>query len=286
MRIENLPFENCFIVHSLSGGSNRKFYRVNCGGRKRIVMHGEKDEVDRYTRLAKSLREAGINVPEIYNVQGNYVLMEDLGDMSLYHYVKIYGPNTGIYEKVIDQLVKLQSKNVDRLPIFDGEKLFSEFRHFKKFYVPYARIDTNGWEEHIKEIVNKCLSAPFVPMHRDFQSKNIFIKESKIYMVDFQDMHVGPLYFDLASLLFDPYVMLQDRSIWELVKYYEKISRTEFDCEGFIACGILRIMQALGAFVRLSSEGKDFFKDFIRKGRSRLKKLLCDAGFYGMADAL
>ena len=286
MQMQNLPFKDCSVIHPLSGGSKRGFYRVNCGGKRRVVMSGEEDEVNKYVKVAKLLGENGINVPRVYDVRENHVLMEDLGDMSLYRYVKIYGPDIGIYKKVLDELVKLQSKKFTGLPMFDAEKLFSEYRHFRKFYVPYARINTTGWEDNIKEIVSKCLLTPFVPMHRDFQSTNVFIKEGKVYMVDFQDMHLGPLYFDLAALLFDPYVMLQNSIVWELAEYYEEKMKIEFDRDGFLACGILRIMQALGAFVRLSSQGKEFFKGFIRRGKCRLKGLLRDAGFDNMADSL
>ncbi len=286
MTIIQLPFKDCTVLEEFYGGSKRRFMRVRCGGERYVVMRGSTDEVERYVSVARELYRKHVPVPRIYRQKDGFVLMEDLGDLSLYRFVKLYGENLDIYEKVIKELVNLQQRSIEGLERFGYDKLHGEYLHFKEYYAPYAGLDTFLWDKKIEYIVEKCLETHFVPMHRDFQSTNIYIKEGKVYFVDFQDMHTGPVYFDLAALLFDPYVMLQNRTIEELLDYYKNISGFDFDNEVFLACGILRIMQALGAFVRLSKEGKEFFKRFIKGGICRLKGLLRDMKLDNLADSL
>ncbi len=280
------PFDHCDIVEELSGGSNRRFFRVRCAKGVFVVMQAQVKEIERYIKVRDKLSISGIGVPSIVDVKDKFVLLEDLGDLSLYKYVKTYGPSVDIYKKVMSELIKLQKSNIDGLPVFGREKLFGEFLHFKRFYVPYVGIDVKSWDEKVYFLVEKCHNAAYVPMHRDLQSTNIFIKNGKIYFVDFQDMHMGPLYFDIASLLFDPYIMLKTDLIWQLVEYYKGIVKIEFEREGLLSCGVLRLMQALGAFVKLSMEGKVFFERFIKAGRLRLMELLRDMELSDMADLL
>jgi hypothetical protein len=117
-------------------------------------------------------------------------------------------------------------------------------------------------------------------MHRDFQSQNIYLKDGKIRIIDFQSARIGPLTYDLAALLRDAYVRIDAEQEREFVRYYVNaihergidISETDFWSAYEITC-LQRNMQALGAFANLSlNKGKPHFKQFIPRG---LELLIC-----------
>ncbi len=286
MTIKWLPFKEFEVVEELHGGSKRSFFRVKKNNLTYVVMRASIEEVERFKKIDKLLFERGINVPEVYDVRGEYILMEDVGSTSLYRLSREFGFNPEIYKKVIYELVRLQNLEYHNFPVFGARNLRNEYEQFKKYYALLHRIDTSKWEYRVDSAVKECMELEKVPMHRDFQSTNIYIKEGKVYFLDFQDMHMGPLYFDLAALLYDPYIMMQHDYKDELFEYYGKISGRKLDRERYLSCAMLRIMQALSAYVRLSREGKEFFKNFIRKGECTLKNILRDKGFHELADSL
>jgi len=89
-----------------------------------------------------------------------------------------------------------------------------------------------------------------VLVHRDFQSQNVMIREGSAWLIDFQGMRFGLAQYDLASLLYDPYVSLHDGERRELLDYYKSLCggvSADFD-EIFRWCALQRLMQALGAY--------------------------------------
>jgi len=104
-------------------------------------------------------------------------------------------------------------------------------------------------------------------MHRDFQSRNIFIKEGRIRLIDFQSAHCGHPFYDLASLLWDPYVNLDDNFRKELARYYGA------DMELLKRFAIQRLAQATAAYRKLSKR-KSFFGQFIPVSTNRLILLI------------
>jgi aminoglycoside/choline kinase family phosphotransferase len=120
-------------------------------------------------------------------------------------------------------------------------------------------MDEAQWRElaalpPLGEIAERLAHLPRVLVHRDFQSQNIIMRNSLAYLIDFQGMRPGLAEYDLASLLFDPYVDLSSTERDELICYYRekqaengRIIDGEFD-ETLRLCGMQRLMQALGAY--------------------------------------
>ena len=118
--------------------------------------------------------------------------------------------------------------------------------------------------------------------HRDFQSTNVSIVENRVRIIDFQSARYGPAEYDLASLVYDPYVKLTDSQVADVIENYLKefanqnvtIVPSNFSVTiRYVA--ISRLMQALGAFCFLSSvKGKNGFRRYIPVAESRLKSLL------------
>jgi aminoglycoside/choline kinase family phosphotransferase len=115
-------------------------------------------------------------------------------------------------------------------------------------------------------------------MHRDLQSRNIMVKNGDYYFIDFQGGRMGPIEYDLASLLIDPYVSLPYPVQDQLLKYCIKklLSFVDFDPDKFRTCfkycALTRNLQILGAFGYLSREmGKTYFKQYIPRAVETLK---------------
>ena len=105
----------------------------------------------------------------------------------------------------------------------------------------------------LKQIAEQLGSYPRVLVHRDFQSQNIIIRQGQAYLIDFQGMRPGLAEYDLASILYDPYVHLTGSERAELRQFYRSTAEVNdpvFD-ERFRLCAMQRIMQALGAYAFL-----------------------------------
>ncbi len=118
----------------------------------------------------------------------------------------------------------------------------------------------------LKQIAEQLANYPRVLVHRDFQSQNIIIRQGQAYLIDFQGMRPGLAEYDLASLLYDPYVQLSTIERQESLKYYRNevsMSGSAFE-EKFQLCAMQRLMQALGAYGYLGNvKGYDLFLDHI-----------------------
>src|SRR5205814_7764697 len=127
----------------------------------------------------------------------------------------------------------------------------------------------------LENIAEQLAELPRVLVHRDFQSQNIIVRSGQAYFIDFQGMRPGLAQYDLASLLYDPYVDLSEAEREELLTYY---------CDGSIAddfrdtlrlCAIQRLMQALGAYGFLGLvRGHTHFLQYIPKALGSLREVL------------
>ena len=133
------------------------------------------------------------------------------------------------------------------------------------------------WER----IAERLAAWPRVLVHRDFQSQNILIHEEHAHLIDFQGLRPGLAHYDLASLLYDPYVRLTAEERAELVDFYLGLgsridlgeTRAEFD-EIYRLCAVQRLMQALGAYGYLGlAKGKDQFLAHVPPALASLRQV-------------
>ena len=112
-------------------------------------------------------------------------------------------------------------------------------------------------------------------VHRDFQSQNIMIHRGEPVLIDFQGMRVGSYFYDLGSLLYDPYVLINEHERMELLRYYyglqERTCAWDAFQEAFQEASVQRLMQALGAFGFLGRRHNR--KDFLAHIPSGLQRL-------------
>ncbi len=254
-------------------GSERVFFKA-----KDAIVIAYNDEVRkenaRYAGHARYLKSKGVSVPEILaDLKDQKVLaMADAGRekrMTLEDYVK-----------VVEELVKFSALASaadlpDLEPAFDASlykwerELFAEHCLGTRFH----REMSEAVEKELVKVAEKLEKEPPALVHRDFQSTNVLWKDGKLSFIDFQGMRLGPAAYDLASLVYDPYIAhdlntLRAGTIKEgerralIALYAKKAGRPEI-VEVLPFAAVQRLVQCLGAFGRLASVGQPQFGKFV-----------------------
>jgi aminoglycoside/choline kinase family phosphotransferase len=283
------------------GGSDRKFYRVRCSPEQTIILvkyNLEREENRHYVEIAEFLAEHRIRAPRIYfhdPVEG-LIWIEDLGKSDLWSYRgESWLVRRAFYESALDEIVKLHCLPEDagraiqkNLPAaFDAALYRWEQNYFfenclgRFFGVADEKLSEVTALPALHEITERLGNRPRVLVHRDFQSQNIIIRNAQAHLIDFQGMRPGLAEYDLASLLFDPYVTFSRPECEEVLADYEskreaalKPVSPDFR-ETFRLCGIQRLMQALGAYGFLGLiKGNKTFLDHIPAAMESLRSLV------------
>ena len=291
MHFPRLDVDQIKIRPIEKGGSDRKFYRIQCGadpaaaGLILVKYNLEREENRHYVEIAQFLRKHGIRVPEIYfhDPAEGLIWIEDLGERDLYSYQhESWLVRRAFYESALDEIVKLHSLP-ESVCVEMKEHLPAEFntalyRWEQKYFFQnclgrYFEVSESKRKElaalpALREVAKHLASLRRVLVHRDFQSQNIIIRNGQAHLIDFQGMRPGLAEYDLASLLYDPYVDLPESERAELTAYYRGRQlengiaiNGDFDLK-LRLCAMQRLMQALGAygFLGLVKGHKHFLK--------------------------
>lgn len=256
------------------GGSDRKFYRIHCSADQRLILvkyNLEREENRHYVQIAQFLDGHGIRVPKIYfyDPPEGLIWIEDLGERDLYSYRdESWLVRRAFYESALDQVVKLhglpESVCVEMKEHLPAEFNAALYRWEQKYFFQnclgrYFKVSESKCKElaalpGLREIPKQLASLRRVLVHRDFQSQNIIIQNGQANLIDFQGMRPGLAHYDLASLLYDPYVELTEAERAELIAYYRGRQLEngvtidgDFDFK-LRLCAMQRLMQALGAY--------------------------------------
>lgn len=294
---------DCAITLAGTAGSRRVYFRLSQGLRTFIVLVSPSDDADfgRFLRITQFYRLMDVHVPMVYCIDdaAHQVVLEDLGDRRLYDLVKSGEGKEGsavlvAYRDVINLLVDLQTRCFQRHQecpdihsrIFDMDDLLWETGYFTAQYlegyrgIAFSPDRKAALEALFHELARRVDSQPKSIMHRDFQSQNLMVQSGGVLrVIDYQGSRLGSVYYDLASLLLDPYVMLPDDSVMELLRYYHAKSLNPLPFEEmfrqFLLAASQRIMQALGAYCFLSRvKGLPQFAEHIGPGERRLQWVL------------
>src|SRR5216110_243643 len=280
MHFPRLNLDEIEISPIEKGGSDRKFYRIRCAADRKLVLvkyNLEREENRHYVQIAKFLDAHGIRVPRIYfhDPTEGLIWIEDLGERDLYSYHdESWLVRRVFYESAIDQILKLHSlpesvcaEMKEHLPAEFNAALYrwEQKYFFDNCLSRYFRIDESKRKElavlpRLREIPKHLAGLPRVLVHRDFQSQNIIIENGQANLIDFQGMRPGLAEYDLASLLYDPYVDLAETERAELITYYrEQQSNSETTRDGDFVfklrlCAMQSLMQAIGAYFFFQAE--------------------------------
>jgi len=274
MHFPRLDVDHIEIRPIEKGGSDRKFYRIQCSADQTLILvkyNLEREENRHYVQIAQFLTKNGIRVPKIYfhDPAEGLIWIEDLGERDLCSYQhESWLVRCAFYESALDQIVKLHSlpesvcvEMKEHLPAEFNAALYRwEQRYFfqnclgRYFSVSESKRKELAALPGLREIAKHLASLPRVLVHRDFQSQNIIIKNGQANLIDFQGMRPGLAEYDLASFLYDPYVELAETERTELLTYYRGRQLEngitvdgDFDLK-LRLCAMQRLMQALGAY--------------------------------------
>lgn len=274
-------------------GSDRHWSRLRSGKATLIAVdHGIRvqkqgqQEVDAFVDIGSHLHATGVPVPRIYlhDRFSGMVFLEDLGDRHLQAAARdLPRSSQALYQQVIECWSHMAIKGAkgfdtrwtwqtawyDRELILDREcRYFIEA--FVNGYLGNA-LDYDEWAGEFEWLADQAVSHGVTGfIHRDLQSRNIMLHKDQIHFIDFQGGRMGPIQYDLAALLIDPYVALPRDLQEELCRYaLTSIARhTPIDPDQFMLgyqyCMLTRNLQMLGAFGYLSRvKGKSYFESFI-----------------------
>jgi hypothetical protein len=272
------------------------------------------DEAATFAYLAEHLERLGVPVPHIYalDAESRVLLLEDLGDTLVYDQVLASGVSApgggpdgdatfpggsvaalrGTYEEALEILRRMQAQPSEPFdpartsnPDYDEEFIlrFEAGYFLREMVRGHCRIeptDSAGLEADCARAAHEALSgAPRVFMHRDYQSRNLMRAPRGLVVIDFQGARLGPPEYDLAALVLDPYADLPENLRVDLVeRFLDNATRAPGERTAarhrFRACGINRMLQALGAFGYLGGRlGKPGFLEHAPAALLRLGAL-------------
>jgi aminoglycoside/choline kinase family phosphotransferase len=283
MNILNRLFEERFHapvthVHPLQGqlgGSGRQIIRLSNKTNTAIgIVYGVREENVAFLEFSKHFRKHGLPVPEIYgeDLDHGVYLEEDLGNTTLYEFLSknrdagsIAPPVVQAYRKVVAILPSFQVKagrdvNYEACyPIgsFDRQSVAWDLNYFKYYFLRLAGVPFNeqALEDDFGRLTDFLMTAERQYfLYRDFQSRNIVLRDGQPFFVDYQGGRKGALQYDIASLLFDAKADLPPELRQELLDHYLdalggyiKVDREAF-MKHYYAYVYVRILQALGAY--------------------------------------
>lgn len=294
------------------GGSERSFYRLGDGkGWAAILIHygPDKKENGYYAPIARFLAELGVRVPRVLADDPALRLtwMEDLGGSDLHALAASPWPErSAAYRSVLENVFLLHQRGPSHLegkpiPLMDGfSKGVYEWEHHyfrEQFLEGVCGFALEGNEDallraDLQVLTDRLKNTPRALVHRDFQSQNIMMVGGRAYLIDFQGMREGSAFYDLGSLLYDPYVPFSAGQRLELLRFYYDLETNpplpwdKFQIR-FHEGAAQRLMQALGAYGFLGlKRGKEVFLGHIPAGLANLREAARAAGTLGSLEKL
>ena len=291
-------------VEALKGdGSDRLYFRVFHDSKSFVLMQLQEPflSFNSFLSVQKYFEQNKINVPKVrfYEKNLGMILLEDLGNTTLGDMFWKKSSNIlTLYKSALDDLVKIHHhKRSDQLSCvafqvtFDTQKLVDEMIYCQKHLLEnYCQISL---EMKIKDALNKDFielcslldQKQKCMIHRDYHSRNLMIKENKVYTIDFQDARMALCQYDLVSLLKDAYVdidkkmedALIDDYILKSKEFNFHISKDEF-MEFYRLCSIQRCFKMCGSFAGFYNIKKD--KNYLKYISKSLQNVLENISYF------
>ncbi|MES2477368.1 MAG: phosphotransferase [Verrucomicrobiota bacterium] len=261
------------------GASGRTIVRVKTPGREPFIgIHWTEDREDnaQFIPVANFLKQARLRVPEIIHERARYrvALMEDMGDTDLLSLKdRPFAERLPLYRSALEQVDKLfyakPPKDFHLMPPFDAGLYRWEqeyfFEHLVEDYLDlYGEADKLRKNPVFTDLAERLGTVARHLVHRDFQSQNLMIKDDKAWLIDFQGLRRGRQEYDLASLIFDPYLDHSEEEREQLLELWEEIADERPLQTLFHECAAQRLMQALGAFGNIvKNRGDEWYRQHI-----------------------
>ncbi len=263
-----LPVMSC--EPASSDASFRRYFRITLPRQQLVVMDAppDKENIAQFMKVAELLRLSNVNVPRIYhqNLDDGFLVLEDFGSHSFLDKINPDNANE-LYSNALDGLLKLQTYTDIAgcaLPRYDEALLQRELGIFEDWLIKQAlgiEIPLAIWDEVCNILVSSALEQPVTCVHRDYHSRNLMVlQDNSLGIIDFQDAVIGPVTYDLVSLLRDCYIAWPQTQVnlW-MSQYYQKLNQANIiACDlpqftrWFDLMGMQRHLKAIGIFSRLN----------------------------------
>jgi N-acetylmuramate 1-kinase len=262
-----LSITNC--EPASSDASFRRYFRITLPEQQLVVMDAppDKENIQQFIKIAELLRQSKVNVPLIHhqNLRDGFLVLEDFGSQSYLDQLTP-GNASSLYGNAMDSLLQLQTNTLIQdcgLPHYDEALLRRELGIFEDWFLHQLvgmEIPELLWNTVRNVLIDSALEQPITCVHRDYHSRNLmFLDNYSLGIIDFQDAVIGPITYDLVSLLRDCYIAWPQHlvDLW-MAEYHQKLQQT-----GLIACdlpvfarwfdlmGMQRHLKAIGIFSRL-----------------------------------
>ncbi|MBP3257476.1 MAG: phosphotransferase [Bacteroidales bacterium] len=290
------------ITEMPASGSNRRYFRLRGGNLSIIgVIGANLQENHSFITIAKHFKEKGLKVPAVFavNEDESAYIQEDLGDQVLYGMVS-QGRESGLYSSVETQLLKKAIEQLPRLQFvgaqgldwkccypqetFDARMVDFDLNYFKYCFLKATGLEFNevllqdDFEKFKKDLLQE---EDNTFMYRDFQARNVMVRDGEPWFIDFQGGRRGPIYYDVASFIWQARSRFPEDLKQELIKTYlrslqsyKKVDESHF-MERLRLFVLFRTLQVLGAYgFRGYFEKKPHFLASVPYALSNLRSLL------------
>ena len=252
--------------------SFRRYFRATFeDGRSFIAMDAPPDKEDcrPFVHVARLLKEAGVHAPEVHaqDLQAGFLLLSDLGTRT---YLAELNDSTAdrLFADATDALIAWQrATRPGELPPYDEALLRREMNLFPEWYVKRHRlIDLSSAQSQTLEsvfaaLVKSALAQPTVYVHRDYMPRNLMVAKPNPGVLDFQDAVIGPITYDMVSLMRDAFVSWDEERVLDwTVRYWQKAKSAGLPVDAdfgefwraFEWMGLQRHLKVLGIFARIN----------------------------------
>ncbi|HMA89530.1 MAG TPA: phosphotransferase [Burkholderiales bacterium] len=258
--------------------SFRRYFRARLpDGRSYVVMDAppEKEDCRPFVHVARLLRAAGLNAPEVHaqdEAQG-FLLLTDLGTRS---YLQALDERSAapLMRDATEALVRWQlATRAGMLPPYDEALLRREMELFPEWYLGrhlglrLSQAQRAELDAALYRLAASALAQPAVFVHRDYMPRNLMVCEPNPGVLDFQDAVLGPISYDIVSLLRDAFISWDEERVLDwCVRYWEAARRAALPVDADFAAfwrsfewmGLQRHLKVLGIFARLNyRDGKE-----------------------------
>jgi aminoglycoside/choline kinase family phosphotransferase len=259
------------------GASGRTIVRVKSPVHEPFIgIHWTEEREDnaQFIPVGRFLQQAKLRVPEIIHDRSRYrvALVQDLGDTDL-HSLKDrpFAERLPLYRSAFEQVDRLfyakPPKDFQLMPPFDAKLYRWEQQYFFEHLVEdFLGQDASALRQNpvFTDLAERLGTVARHLVHRDFQSQNLLIKDAKVWLIDFQGLRRGRQEYDLASLVFDPYMDHSKDEREALLDLWADIADERPEPTLFRECATQRLMQALGAYGNiLKNRGDEWYRPHI-----------------------
>jgi hypothetical protein len=264
--------ERFSLTPASEDASFRRYFRATLAdGRSFIVMDAppDKENCRPFVHVANLLAQAGVHAPQVHaaDLDAGFLLLSDLGTR-LYLAELPHGNADALMGDATDALIRWQlATRPNELPPYDEALLRRELNLFPDWYVArhrkvtLTRVQVEALEGVFATLVRSALAQPTVYVHRDYMPRNLMVSDPNPGVLDFQDAVLGPITYDMVSLMRDAFISWEEERVLDwTVRYWEKARHAALPVaadfaefwRGFEWMGLQRHLKVLGIFARIN----------------------------------